>query len=237
MPFPLAHPAAVLPLRRFCPRYLSFPALVIGSVTPDVGYLFGRWDLDSFSHTALGSLGFGLPAGLLLLGLLYGLRAPAVRLLPERQRQAFEPLCRRPLGAPLVVVVSLLLGVWTHLMWDSFTHTHGWLVEHCWVLQAPVVSVGPFTVRVCHFLWYGCSFVGVAWLFVAFEDWRRNAATAAAPAQATGLAKWRGAVLVAGLALLAGAMHHLVGHAPGIGLTAASCLLLVIGVAWRAGEK
>ena len=28
MPFTLAHPAAVLPLKRFCPRYLSFPALI-----------------------------------------------------------------------------------------------------------------------------------------------------------------------------------------------------------------
>jgi len=32
MPFPLAHPAAVLPLKRFCPQRLSFSALVIGAL-------------------------------------------------------------------------------------------------------------------------------------------------------------------------------------------------------------
>ena len=40
MPFPLAHPAAVLPFRRYCSRWLNFPALVIGSLVPDLGYLF-----------------------------------------------------------------------------------------------------------------------------------------------------------------------------------------------------
>ena len=34
MPFTLAHPAAVLPLR----RWLWFPGLVAGAVAPDVGY-------------------------------------------------------------------------------------------------------------------------------------------------------------------------------------------------------
>jgi hypothetical protein len=37
MPWTFAHAAAVLPLRRCCPRRLHFPALVIGSLTPDFG--------------------------------------------------------------------------------------------------------------------------------------------------------------------------------------------------------
>jgi hypothetical protein len=48
MPYPLAHPAAVLPLRRLCPRRLSFPALVVGSLCPDVGYPLG---VSRFSHS------------------------------------------------------------------------------------------------------------------------------------------------------------------------------------------
>jgi len=38
MPLPLAHPAAVLPLRRFCPQYFDCPALVLGSILPDFAY-------------------------------------------------------------------------------------------------------------------------------------------------------------------------------------------------------
>lgn len=67
MPFPVAHPAAVSPLRRYCPRYLCFPALVAGSLAPDVGYVFGHRHVDWFSHRFwAGSFGFCLPAGLLL---------------------------------------------------------------------------------------------------------------------------------------------------------------------------
>jgi hypothetical protein len=38
MPFPLAHPVAVLPFRRYCPRFFSLPALVAGSLVPDYGH-------------------------------------------------------------------------------------------------------------------------------------------------------------------------------------------------------
>src|SRR5437762_2617545 len=58
MPFPLAHPAAVLPLRRYCPRFLSFPALVIGSIAPDFGYCFGDLNVEDLSHRSPGSPGF-----------------------------------------------------------------------------------------------------------------------------------------------------------------------------------
>ena len=109
MPFPLAHPAAVLPLRRFCPRYLSFPALVAGSLSPDFGYVFGSLHVDEFSHRLwAGSFGFCLPVGLLSVWVFYLVRAPLVGVLPGRYRQLFGPLCQRHtvssrrLGAPLV---------------------------------------------------------------------------------------------------------------------------------------
>jgi hypothetical protein len=37
MRWTIAHPAAVLPLRRLCPRFLSCPALIVDSVAPDIG--------------------------------------------------------------------------------------------------------------------------------------------------------------------------------------------------------
>ena len=118
MPFPLAHPAAVLPLRRFCPRYLSFPALIIGSLCPDVGYAGGRLNLEEFAHRPLvGTFGFCLPVGLVLMLGFYLVRLPLVRLLPARQRQVFLPLCRQPAAPPFQIAVSLLLGALTHQYW------------------------------------------------------------------------------------------------------------------------
>ena len=56
-------------MRRFCPRYLSFPALIAGSLSPDFGYLFRHFHVDSFSHRFwAGSFGFCLPVGLLFVG-------------------------------------------------------------------------------------------------------------------------------------------------------------------------
>ena len=90
MPFPLAHPAAVLPLRRCCPRYLSFPALVIGSLCPDSGYLFHA---GNFSHRFLaGSFGFCLPVGLVLVLVFYGVRRPVIGILPASYRRLLLPL-------------------------------------------------------------------------------------------------------------------------------------------------
>src|ERR1035438_3630138 len=105
MPFPLAHPAAVLPLRRYCPRWLSFPALVIGSLAPDAGYCLGELggrDWGVFTHGVLGSVVFCLPLGMVLLALFYALRSPVVRMLPTPYQQALLPLCRRSSGSSWV---------------------------------------------------------------------------------------------------------------------------------------
>lgn len=228
MPFTLAHPAAVLPLRRYCPRLLSFPALIIGSFCPDVGYAFGDGDISTFSHRLLGSLGFCLPVGLVLLVLFYFLRGPAVGLLPAAYRQTLLPLSRRPLGSPWAVLISLVLGTWTHLLWDSFTHNEGWFVQHLSVLQTPILSVGSRTARVCHLLWYGCSFAGVVWLFLVFEQWQQTHAGRAAGT--LGKTMVRDAVVVAILVLPIQLVHHLARGRFVLVLIAGLCALVLSGV-------
>ena len=54
MPFTFAHPAAVLPLKRFTPGWLSFPALLVGTVTPDLAYLFANKQIDEVAHRSVG---------------------------------------------------------------------------------------------------------------------------------------------------------------------------------------
>ena len=177
MPFPLAHPAAVLPLRRYCPRLFNFPALVIGSLCPDIGYCFGRFHIAEFSHRFLaGSFGFCLPVGLLLLLIFYLARWPVVQRLPARQRRIFEPLCLRPAGSFLLIVISLLLGAWTHLFLDSVTHENGWLVEHLPAVFQADVAAGNFHVRVYNGLYAGCTFVGATYVALAYLNWLERAA-------------------------------------------------------------
>ena len=169
MPFPLAHPAAVLPLRRLCPRRLNFPALVIGSLSPDVGYCFGNGD---FSHTFFpGSLAFCLPVGLLMLAGFYTLRLPVVAMLPPRLERAFLPPCRRPVGPPFLIVLSILLGAWTHLLLDSIAHEDGWLVGRLPFLRRTVPLLWSGGIKGYDAVYASCTLCGVAWLAICYWRW------------------------------------------------------------------
>ena len=194
MPFPLAHPAAVLPLRRFCPRYFNFPALVIGSLCPDVGYFF---DAGNFSHRFLaGSFGFCLPVGLMLVLMFYGGRWPVVGILPASYRRLLLPLCQRPAGNPFLIVISLLIGAWTHILLDSITHPDNWLVQYLPGLLAPALSVGRHRFLICEILYASFTFAGVAWLAYCYLHWLEKAAR---PSVSTSRGiKWGWAFLLAG---------------------------------------
>ncbi|MBV8909689.1 MAG: DUF4184 family protein, partial [Gammaproteobacteria bacterium] len=86
MPFTLAHPAAVLPLRRI--RYLRTAPLLIGALIPDLPYyvpgavarLLGQ------THTFVGSLTVCPLLAYVALAALYVLRTPLTALLPARAR-------------------------------------------------------------------------------------------------------------------------------------------------------
>jgi hypothetical protein len=168
MPFPLAHPAAVLPLRPFCPKRLNFPALVIGSLTPDLGYAFGHLRVDRLSHRFwAGSLGFCLPAGLVLVAAFYLIRRPLIRALPEQYQPALTPVCRQRAGSPAAIIISVLIGAWSHILLDSITHEDGWLVEHVALLRITL----PWRLSVYSFLYAVCTFGGVLWLALRYLRW------------------------------------------------------------------
>jgi hypothetical protein len=235
MPFPLAHPAAILPLRRYCPRHLSFPALIIGSLSPDVGYFSGHFRLGEFSHRLLqGSFGFCLPAGLVLVLVFYIARLPVVGLLPSGYRRAFLPLCQRPAGSPFLIVSSLLIGAWTHLFLDSITHEDGWLAKHLPVLRSSVPWVGQHRLMICEVLYAGCTFAGVAWLAFCYLRWLEKAA--GSPVPTTRGMKWGCALLLASsilfIALASRGAHQLMGIVP----AGIIIVLLVIGFFLATGK-
>jgi len=225
MPIPLAHPSVVLPLRRYCTRWLSFPALVIGTLAPDAGYLFDDPGLGGLWHEFFGSLAFGIPVGVLGLAVLYGLRKQVVAMLPETQRKIYEPLCRRPMAPLWVVGISLLIGIWSHVTWDAFVHVDGWITEHMEFLRIPVIRYAGRTARVSHVLWYGSSFAGVVAVFLALENWKRGTS----PSLNFDKAMLRDALFVAFLIVPISLIHHIFNDGfIGIALTAGLCGLLVL---------
>lgn len=172
MPFTLAHPAAILPLRGL--KYLRTAPLIIGAMIPDLPYyLPARFGLiGPETHSVTASFTTCLALGYAALGCVFLLRRPLTALLSARARWLFltalAPLSRRPLEWALASV-SIILGVWTHLLWDSFTHTDGWVVRRVAVLSA-TVTFGGYGGPVCHVLQYLSSAFGLAAMAVWY--WR-----------------------------------------------------------------
>ena len=139
MALTFSHPAAVLPIHSRLKNWIPLSALVIGSLVPDAAYYLPMPEhFKQNSHTLLGTFSSSLPLGILVWLIFRWLAAPATFLLPTPNREAIGPqLTRRLTSIPqaLGVVSGILLGAWSHVLWDSFTHEQGWIVKHAPLLQ------------------------------------------------------------------------------------------------------
>lgn len=133
MPFTLAHPALVLPLRR---TGLPMTALVVGAMVPDVPRIVGQAEVKAWTHSAAGVVTVDLVLGLAVLALWHWFyRPPVVDLAPDPWRDRMPE--RSPTGAQAwaLSVPALVVGAATHVVWDSFTHEDGWGVRRVGLLQ------------------------------------------------------------------------------------------------------
>ncbi len=206
MPCTFTHPLAVVPFRRLCPARLSYAALVVGSMSPDFGYYLGQFPLARFAHTIPGSFAICLPSGLLALVIFYCLRRPLCFILPQPHRAALTPLSEvRALldwRSRLVAVASLLLGAWSHTIWDSFTHEGAWTVRHLAVLRAPLLQIGGTALPTSYVLQQTSTFGGGAVLAVMYFLWLRRQPCAPAASDRFSSDGWR-YVLLGSLVVIA----------------------------------
>lgn len=206
MPFTLSHPAAVLPLRRFFPR-LNFAALLIGSIIPDIGYYIPGLAAHRQTHSLAGILFPGLPVGLLMLALLHLLRRPLCFVLPQPHRGVLTPLAAEPrhrtaLASLIIAAASVLLGAWTHLVWDSFTHRGRWGPRHLAFLNDPALLIGGQAIPLYEWLQWLSSLAGGLILFWAYHAWLRRQVPHAGAGADGGEEGWR-YFLLGGMALVA----------------------------------
>jgi len=198
-----------------------------------MAYALVGLEAQRFSHQLIGAVVFCLPAGLLALWVLHRVSPWVVRYLPEAYRRVLLPLCQRPLGSPLVLAVSVLIGALTHLFLDSFTHKDGWITEHWAVLQIPLYQHGHRTLRVCHGFWYLCSFAGIVWVCLAYQEWLAKI-NASAEAVTRG-ARLGNAILLAAAVMFVSISHYLTRHWSANFVEGACTLLIVAMFAMRTG--
>jgi hypothetical protein len=177
MPFTLAHAAAALPLRRL---RLVWSALIIGTFAPDLEYFVRFSPDDGYGHTLVGSLVLSLPLAIVILWLFHAfVKAPLIELLPEgircrlanyRGEFSFGGVARFSW-----IIASILLGMATHLLWDSFTHQNTWLYRR-WPLLREQLGVPIFrAVPVYKVLQHASTAVGLGTLLIWLLLWYRAA--------------------------------------------------------------
>jgi len=140
MPFTFSHPAIVLPLSYLPKRWISLTGLVIGSLTPDFEYFIRMKIKSGYSHTLSGLLWFDLPVGLLLTFLFHLIvRSALIENSPTFLKSRF--LIFKDFDWIgyfkknwVIVCLSVLIGAFSHIFWDSFTHDTGYFVRRIPVL-------------------------------------------------------------------------------------------------------
>src|SRR5215469_5325911 len=171
MPFTVSHAAAALPLRR---ARLVTSALVVGTMAPDFEYFLPLQAHDHFGHTFPGLLVLTLPVALLVLWIFHTfVKVSAATLLPRRlQSRVAGYLGTFRFGGPgrfLLIVLSILVGIATHILWDSFTHAGTYPYAHWSLLRQsvdlPVLGMMP----VFKVFQHGSTILGLVilltWLF------------------------------------------------------------------------
>jgi Domain of unknown function (DUF4184) len=128
MPFTFSHPAAVLPLAYLPKRFISMTGLVIGSMAPDFEYFLKMKSYSSYSHTWPGLFWFDLPVSIMLAFAFHlFVRDRLIDNLPvflTKRLLIFKNFnwVKHFKENFLIVIVSIIVGVTSHILWDKFTH-------------------------------------------------------------------------------------------------------------------
>jgi hypothetical protein len=181
VPFTLAHAAAGPPLWRLTGRRLVLSAVVVGSMAPDFEYLLHLKTTRTIGHTVPGLVLMCLPASLVVLLLWHGLvKRPLATVWPGRAGHllaaASRPFPWAPADRFLTICLSVLLGAWSHLAWDAFTHRNGLVVKHLAFLSD---RVGIGHLHVYNVLQYASGLLGMAVLVMWYRRWTARSVRAA----------------------------------------------------------
>jgi hypothetical protein len=166
MPFTFAHPAIVLPLTYLPKRWYSLTGLIAGSLTPDFEYFIRMKVTSIYSHTIDSLFWFDLPVGIVLAFLFHNIvRDTLFDNLHATLRLRFQIFKQCKWNNHfrrnwIVVILSILLGAASHVLWDSFTHEHGYFVQSIPILTA-TVELASLQVPVFKFLQHGSTVIGL----------------------------------------------------------------------------
>jgi len=164
MPFTGSHPAIILPLLRL--RILSVSGLIMGSMVPDFEFFVTLNAHIVHGHSLLAIFWLNIPLALLCITVYhYVVRNQMILNLPEFFGKRFRPFLTFDWFSYfkanyLQVIFSIIIGNLSHLLWDDFTHSYGFVVNTFEIFQMEF-----FNTPVYNLLQYGFSVLGAFAIF------------------------------------------------------------------------
>ena len=174
MPLTFCHPAIVLPLKKLKSNWFSMTGLIIGSMSPDLEYFSRMEIIATHSHLFWGVLYFDLPIALIYCFVFHlFVRNILIHHLPYFLEERFAQFLNFDWidyfkKHWLIVVISIIIGAYSHLFWDAFTHEWGCFTKLIPALEETWFQI-PFNnleVKGYKFLQHFSTFLGA--IFIAF---------------------------------------------------------------------
>lgn len=220
MPYTLAHPITAIVIDRLMPNRWNRTGLVLGSVAPDLlNFVLLRPTDTTFGHSHLGMLTVGLPASIALAFLFHRVVLPAAAIhLPAPFNRIACHYAERGwrvagVRAWAVFMLSIVLGMYSHLFLDGFSHYGGLMYP---IATGAVGWLFPSAGSPAMLLQFGLSLlgVGVELLLLAVFVRRRLTLPSSVP-RVTGAAKlgyWSIVLLMAAAVTWIGVVFHPIGY-------------------------
>jgi len=157
MPFTFVHPIAIIPIYKLSKKKLDIVALAIGSVSPDFEY-FIRFRLKSdYSHDLILGILFNLPIAIIIYLIS---KSKITEIILKHTTQKCHTLYSNiEYKNKWVVFLSIILGMYTHILWDTLTHFNPFTANN-FTLLSKQINFGDSQVNVYRILQHLSNLLG-----------------------------------------------------------------------------
>lgn len=169
MPFTFAHPAILLPFR----KHLSVTGLIIGCMSPDFEYFLRLRIYSNFSHTFIGVFLFCLPISIIVSILFHQIiREPLIENAPKSiylrtSKYKKTNWINYLKNNKIKIIFSILLGAFSHILWDSFTHDDGFFVNQLDLIKSNI-TMQQKEIPIIKILQHFSTLIGFIYIFWIF---------------------------------------------------------------------
>ncbi|WP_242849743.1 DUF4184 family protein [Clostridium novyi] len=171
VPFTFAHPAIVIPFNKQIPKYFNITALILGSMAPDFEYFLRFKPIGEMGHTSLGVFYFDLPTVFIMAFLWnYIIKKTFILSLPhpfDKKLSYFVDKKSNVINIKylIIFVFSALLGVYSHILWDAFTHKTGFFVTRI-ALLSNNIKIMNFKIPIYKILQHGSTLIATIYIII-----------------------------------------------------------------------